>query len=367
MLVYILFILLALFLRYNLSSYKSTFARTRTERRYLHILAFVLVLITALRGANVGTDTRNFLVMYVHCMPSCSFDEIFFGLSNSPLSFYLFKTLSFLHMPPQVLLGTISFIYISAIVRLIDKFSADKIYSFLCFFVIIGLYELSVPALKQCSAMGLALHGFLYLYDKKYVKAGLMAVLAFYFHKSSAIFLFGYMLWFLKDRKNYYAFIGAAFFMCVLASQSVLSILLDFLNDEHYSGYLSEDNYTSWTTFICYFILILFSSLFIRKYNNQNGTEARIFFGFAILATALQSLSSVVASAFRLATYFLPFFIVLLPNAISTDKKNGEQYKTVLLVFLLFFYFYVNRNGGNIVPYKFFWQDYDIPYVNFGG
>lgn len=367
MLVYILFILLTLFLRYNLSAIQSKTVRANREQRYLYILAFVLLLITAIRGANVGTDTRNYLIMYVHYMPSCGFDEIFFGLENSPLSSYLFKVFSFLHMPPQVLLGTIFYIYLSAIIRLIEKFSTDKLYSLLCFFIIVGLYDLSVPALKQCSAMGLALHGFLYLYDKRYFKAGLMTVLAFYFHKSSAIFLLGYLLWFFRDRKYYYALIGATFLLCVFASQTVLSTMLGYLNDEHYSDYMNEDNYTSWISFLFYAILVIYSSLFIKKYSRCERIESRVFYGFAILATALQSLSSVVPSAFRLATYFLPFFIVLLPNASSVEKTKMSQYKTFLLLFLLFFYFYVNRNGGNIVPYKFFWQDYDIPYINFGG
>lgn len=367
MIVYILFIVFLLLLEYSLSTMDVGYLRTNKEKRYLNIAAFILIVLTALRGSNVGTDTQNFLIMYIHHIPNYSFKEGYVGLEGSPVTFFLFKTFSILHFPPQILLGTISFIYISAIVRLINKFSTDKLYGFLCFFLIVGLYEFSVPALKQCIAMGCILHAFLYFYDRKYTQSVILVVLAYFSHKSSLVFLFGFILYFLREKKYYYYIVGSFVFICLLFSQQVLSSFLDLLNDDHYSGYMDESGRYSWVTFLFYLMINLSALVFYKSYSNNNKSESRIMYGFAFMALGLQALSSAVPSAFRLACYYLPFITVMLPCSFSMGGKRGGLYKFTVMIFLILFYFYVNRNGGNIVPYKFFWQEYDIPYIYFGG
>lgn len=341
--------------------------RKKKEKRYLNIAAFILVLLTALRGSNVGTDTQNYLIMYVHHIPWYSFNEVYAAFINSPFVFFLFKTFSVLHLPPQILLGTISLIYISAIVRLINKFSTDKLYSFLCFFLIIGLYEFSVPALKQCVAMGCILHAFLYLYDGKYTLSVLLMIVAYYSHKTSLVFFFGFFLYFIRDKKYYYFVIGSFLIICLVFSRLVLSTLLDLLNDEHYKIYMDESGNYTWVTFFYYLLIVLSALMFYKSYNINNKSDSHIMYGYAFFVLGLQSLSSVIPSAFRLATYYLPFVTVLLPCSFSSGGKKGNLYKNAVMIFLLLFYFYVNRNSGNIVPYKFCWQEYDIPNIYFGG
>ena len=215
--------------------------------------------------------------------------------------------------------------------------------------------------------MGLALHAFLYLYDKKTTKACLCVILAYFFHKSSLIFLFGLLLYFVRNKKFYYYFIGTFLLLCLLSADRIVVLMLDILHDDHFTNYYEETGVYSWVAFFYYLVLLLASMSFRKLYDKYNREESRIMFGFAIIALALQSLSSVVPSAFRLATFYVPFFIILLPNSFSIGSKTGQQYKIFILLLMLLFYFYTNRNGGNIVPYKFFWQDYNITYQKFGG
>lgn len=366
MLVYILFIILIFVLRFQVRGIPNKDARDAFEKKCLFWVACVLLLLTAIRGANVGTDTRNYLIMYVHKIQYCSYSDVYFALAGSSLTHYIFKTFSLLHLPPQFLLGVIELIYISAIVRFINLFSKDKLLSFFCFFILVGLYDLSVPALKQCSAMGFALHAYVDLYNKKTVRAMICFVVAFFFHKTSLIFMFGLLLYFIRNKDYYYAVIGAVALACLLMGRLVLVFALDILNDEHYTEYLDEGGRYTWVTFI-YFCILLFIVLMSKKqYTRYNCEESRIMYGYVIIAIALQSLSSIIPSAFRLASYYLPFFIILLPNSLSLSS-NRKLYRFTTIVIMLFFFFYTSRNGGNIVPYKFFWQDYDIPNLNFGG
>lgn len=367
MLVYILYILLLFAFRNSILNIPWGNTRDKTERKYLIFLAGVLILLTAIRGAGVGTDTRNYLIMYVHHVQYYSFSDIYSAFSGSPLTFYIFKFFSLLHLPPQFLLGFIEFIYISAIVRFINYYSKNKIYSFFCFFIIVGMYELSVPALKQCSAMGLVLHAFMDICNKKRNRAILCFILAYYFHKSSLVFILGVLLYYIRNRRYYYHIICIIALSLILLGRFVLGFVFEVLDDEHYMAYMNEEGSYSWVTFIYYFVLFFITLLLKEQYSRYNSEESRIMYGFVMIAIALQSLSSVIPSAFRLAAYFLPGLIILLPNSLSFNSKNNQEFKIIVTFIILFFYFYTNRNGGNIVPYKFFWQDYDIPYIYFGG
>lgn len=367
MLVYFLFILLILFFQITLNNIPYGENRNRIEKRFLNTLAGILILLTAIRGAGVGTDTRNYLIMYVHHTPTYSFSDPYSAFNESPLTFYLFKVFSLLHLPPQFLLGFIEFIYISAIVRFINKFSKDKLYSFFCFFIIVGLYDFSVPALKQTCAMGLMLHSFLYLYEKKWIKLTLCVITAFFFHKSSIIFSLGFILFFFRNKSYYYHLIVVFCLLCVFGGGFLLNFGVNTISSEHYSVYLADQDKYTLATLFYYLVLFFIAFVFKKQYDKSNKEESKIVYGYTIITMALQSLASITASAFRLAVYFLPFLIILLPNSFMYGGGKGRQFKVVTTLFLLFFYIYTTRNGGNIVPYKFFWQDYDIPYIYFGG
>lgn len=365
MLVYILFIILVLLLWRSVLRIPIGPEREKAEKRRLNIAAFILLLLTALRGPSVGTDTYNYLVVYIYRMPEYDFFELYKGFVSAPAFHYLSKACSLLHLPAPLYLGIVEFIYISAIIRLINKFSTDKLFSFLCFFLITGMYDFSVPALKQCCAMGLMLHAFMEIDNKKWIRCIALSILAYFFHKSSLIFLFSFLLYYLRDRKSFYYVVGLVAVFCTVMSSTVLNTFIQILDDERYAEYLNEGGYYSWVAFIYYFILILSSLLIGSNYQRQSFEEARIMCGFSIIAAAFQSLSSVIPSACRLAYYYLPFIIILLPNSFNYGKVQGHQFRTAVLIFILFFYFYTTRNGGNIVPYSFFWQDVKVQDVLF--
>ena len=364
MFIHFLFILLIYFLHYSLNSIPTGEKRNKVEKKYLNIVAGILVLLTAIRGANIGTDTRNYLIMYVHHIPNYSFSDIYVAFAESPLVFYLFKIFSLLHLPPQFLLGFIEFIYISAIVRFINVFSKDKLYSFFCFFIIIGLYGFSVPALKQTCALGLMLHAFVDFYEKKLIRAVIFVVSAYFCHKTSLVFVFAFLLYFLRNQKYYFLLIIVFSLLCFTAGRFLLQTAIDVIESENYSGYLNVDKKSTWTVYLYYLLLLGVALFFKKQYDSEDNEESRIIYGFALISLAFQSLSLINAHMFRLAVYYVSFLIVLLPNSFYYGGRRGRQFKTIIAFFMILFYVYVNRNS---IVYSFYWQDYDIPYIYFGG
>ena len=228
------------------------------------------------------------------------------------------------------------------------------------------MYSFSVPAFKQCVAMGLVLHAFLDFIEKKYPRSVILIILAFLFHKSSLVFVGAILLYQIRNLKllpSISIFIG---FLLILSAGSVLGTVTNAIGDEHYIGYLTDSGTINWVSFIYYFILFLLSLIAFRDYRDNRYDECVIMYEMAITACVLQGMAYSVGETFRLAMYYLPAYIIIVPN-ISVYSQRNAWLKTVLVILMLFFYLYTSRNGGNIIPYKFIWQDNVIPYINFGG
>lgn len=365
MVIYILYIIFLIVARYSLVGISNEFARHRKETNLLYIAAGILLFLTAFRGASVGTDTRNYLAMYYYTIPMFDFASPWSGFESAPANFYLWKTLSMWGMPHQVLELIIEFVYVSAILRFINRFSKDRIISFLLFFVF-ELYSFSVPALKQTVAMGLVLHAFLDFLDHKYIRTIVLFVLAFFFHKSSLVFVGVLLICYTKRMKSIGILLVLAGFVVVVFGATFLRFFTNLLGDEHYIDYLTESGAINWVLFIYFFSLLIIAYLAFSDYKKGNYDECLIMYEMALVACVFQGMSYAVGESFRLAIYYLPAYLIIIPN-IAAYSKKWSQLKPIMIILILLFYFYTSRDGENIIPYKFIWQDNEIPNVYFGG
>lgn len=356
MLIYLLVILLILLLQNHLLGLPEGVLRDKTESRYLRIICYILVLLAALRGSSVGTDTIAYIENYIG-ISNFSFAEVFEKYEDYPGYYVLAKTCSLLHLPIQFLFGIVAGIYIYAMYKFVNRFSEGKLYSILCF-VVIGLYAFSLAGLKQTLSMAFVLLYFISLTDKKYIKTVVLALLAYFCHHASLIFLFGVALYYMRNLKLYYLYLTVIVVVTLLGTKFLWTNLLVLLEDEHYSELYMEDEGYSTTTMIFYGVCLLFLFLFSRNYMKQHSEESRIVLGMSTLAFAFQAFSLVSSAAFRLSFYFLPFMIVGFPNDFNcVGNTNTKRFvKFVVAFMVVFFFVYSNRNGGSVVPYRFFWQ-----------
>lgn len=358
MLIYLLVIVLILLLKNNLLNIPAGQLRDKTEEKYLRIICWILVLLAALRGSSVGTDTITYLSDYYYRIPSFSFSDIIndhfkdaFGLA------VLAKICIMLHLPAQIFFGIVEGLYVLAFYAFTKQYSTDKLISVLFFFTI-GLYSISLAALKQTMSMAFTLFFFLSLKDKKYIRTVLFAYIAYICHPASSIFLFGVALYIIRNSKLFYYFLFAIVIVCAFGTSLLWSTMINILENEHYATYLSDDIYYSNVSLIFYGVLLSFLFLFSKDYRKKKKEESRIMMGIACLAFAVQFIASISSTAFRLSYFFLPFMTVALPNCFNCmgNIELRRLVKTIVAFMIVFFYIYTNRNGGSIVPYRFFWQ-----------
>ena len=340
MLIYILVILLILILRNNVIGLSSGIQRNMTEDRYLKIVCWVLVLLAALRGSSVGTDTIAYIWDYNN-MPNQSYAEVMAKTADFP-GYYLFaKTCSFLHFPVQLMFGLLEGFYVYAIYKFISRHSEDKLFSILGF-TVLDLYAFSLAGLKQTMSMGFVLLYFLALEDKKYVKTVILALAAYYCHHASLIFLIGVALFYMRKMKLFYAYLTAMVVVTLVGTRFLWTGMLQLLENDHYSELYFEDEGYSSTTMIIYGVLVAVLFLFSKGYRQQKVEESKVMLGMSTIAFVFQAFSLVSSAAFRLSYYFLPFMMVAFPNDFNrianADTRQWVKMGTIFVLIFVFVY-----------------------------
>lgn len=352
--IYALFISILLLFYLILAKYKKDDkAREQLESLFCNLAFAGIVFLAAFRGINVGADTNGYMFQYEEEIKYYSFDDLWNGKYQTYYFFYVIcKLFSNMGMPTWVWFAFIEIVYVSAIRRLIYRFSSDKLYSIMIF-VSIGLFGFSLAGLKQTFAMALMLHAFLFFVDKKYLWSMLFIALTYYTHPACLIFGFGFLLYLLRNKRYYYIVLVSIIIIIVFGAMATMSFLVELLEQDHFTGYIKEDSIYTASTLVFYLLLLVSSIPFCKHYYKER-VEAKVFLGFLMIACALQYLSSFSENLFRLAYLYTPFYLVFIPN---TFDRNNTQFsrnaKIIVLFGAIFFWLYAARN----FHFTFIWQN----------
>lgn len=346
MIVYFIVILVLIAMHNALHAEHNPKIRDKKEQRYLRISCAIFVILAALRYVIPESDIDSYMRWYQR-IGTMSFDEVIVERDLSYTYFLSSKVFSMSGLPYQYWFGFVELFFISGYVRMMNKFTSDKIMAMFLFFTL-GLYTFSFHGLKQIFAMAIIWHGCVDFYEKKFLRSGVAIVLAYFCHKTAMIFILAYIMPFLSRLKNtYYVLMITLCTVLIFSYSTVLTSLTEIMGDEHYMDYLDDKSGYSAATFIFYSIMlgIGFRNKGIKT---KETTNQRASAGMAFISVFSQLFSLRVASAFRLSLYFVPFLGFYLANKISSDRNLQYIVFFIASIWLL----YTNRE----TPYKFFWQ-----------
>jgi len=257
--------------------------------------------------------------------------------------------------------------FITALLMMSLHFFAVKKHSPIVYFSIFLLFckffLMSFVYLRQGLAMGIIWFSFPYILNKNYIKFFLLAALAFCFHKSSVIFVPMLFVGGLKF-KNINMFI-IAFVALIIAVSPLSGILLGALaessGDEKASIYVAKSGDVN----IFYFIEILLLIWLLLQfradfYKTKYGTLlANGLFGYIIVN--IMALTN--ASFVRFGWYYFFFLILAIPSIYNfiNSQKTKMAFKTIVFAYysLLFFRLLIVYDGGDFMPYKSIFQDFN--------
>lgn len=344
MIVYVLLVFL-LIIFYNLKNNKKTEI----------LFSIVLVILAAFRSANTGADTLSFIEDYNSIMTS-SWRYVTERYNGYWGYYYLCKLVSYSGCDVWLWFGIVESFFLISIIKLINRFSVDGIYS-LMIFLCNGLYVQSFNAQKQILAISFMLFAFVAFANKRFVLAGLLSLYAFVCHPTSAVFLPAFFMYYFRESKLLLPIALSFSLFLIIAGQTFLDqatlSMFVLLDNEHYEDYLVLDNTYTNTTLIFYSFSVLLPLLFTNKRlfkGPQDLEEKRkiavLSLVFCLLCCSFQGLSAINPTLFRLAYYYSPFFMILIPNCTKLINNRGNRNLMTIIIWAsyIFYFLYTNRN-----------------------
>ena len=231
---------------------------------------------------------------------------------------------------------------------LINKYSVSKFESLMIYVCLFYLADLST--IRQAVAVSFVFYGFTYIEQKKLFKYFLICVAAILFHKTAAIALLFFPLYYAKPIITLFAVVGIYIGMKVVLPKilgSILPIFLMYLEKggiKDSSGNLQR---------LVYLILFLYVLIFHKK---KSSGLVNICAVGVILPFVLGG-----HTGGRLAQYFLIYYCLLIPDC---NKRFNINYRILfMLPFYAYFFMYlvvsVTANHSNeYVPFRwYFFED----------
>ena len=317
----------------------------KSSKWKLAISFLLLLIIGGFRDVSVGTDTKNYAMLF----DSYGSDVSMMYHATEPL-FLLIQFLVakmgggyeiMLLIIMAVILGTIHFY-----AHLVSKSSLYVILSFFLYF-----YFYSFNTMRQYMGMGFCLIAFYYLSKKKVKRYFLFIFIAFLFHATALVGLFAYILNKIKLNKKKQILLLSITFVVGLTPivQQGMAFTLHFLPEYLYQ-YILESEKTGAGFPFSRFLLTSYAIALVALLKEKTLNVKLLMLGICLLN--LFDFQPVIG---RIAQYFTIIQIAIIPNisVLIKRKKNAKALKIASYIYMFVVWIYLLLNNvAEIVPYK---------------
>lgn len=324
------------------------------QKAYFKFGFIILFCLSAFRSISIGADTSVYCDLYSSI--SRINDNIVYIYGRFETGFIVFLSiLSKISSSCQFFLFITSILIFVSYYRYLYFESKCLWLAFLIFFLG-GLFRFSLSALRQCLAISIILIGYRNLYYKKKVFY-ILAVIAFFFHRSSIIFsislIISNKIW---KKYIYYIVIIFSIVFVTFFGDSLFKLINISFDYSRYIGSKYDDGINTASVFLIFISIIelitIYSEKKILKYN--------FYLNITYIKTIILIISLKLNAIDRIADYFSIIVIVGLTNSIF-NKKGGKKILFEIMVICMYFAYSliwgIFRPQYQFVwPYKFFWM-----------
>lgn len=351
----------------------------KSKKGYLFFFFCIMTVISALRKYSVGADTYQFYTAYqiIGDLDWGSSDLVRYEWGF----FALCKLLNLVTGDPQVLIIVTSIFIFSSVAIFIYRNSRDVVLS-TYLFLTLNIYFMYMTAMRQAIAIALLMYGFEALKRKKYLRYGIIVLLASSFHLS-AITVLPLILFVDKQftNKHFLFTICIAVTVFILAD-SVFNIATNIFPQYTIYGGSTFDfsNYFgSVIIAIVSFVILCFGLFYTLKDSSfKNNKMSKIldhqstsnslqkkqisYLAFMMSMWFLSSTLVVKINFFNRLTVFFDYYAILwLPEAITFIKDDKERYLMLYFVIILVFTYSLiimlfRPEWYGVIPYEAFWD-----------
>lgn len=291
---------------------------------YAFASSLLLILIIGFRSEFNGLDLHNSLgTGYFYYYEKINEDSILeilqnFGkrrYANFEIGFCLFcKVIGTICSNQQILLFASAVLSVIPVAYFISKNSKNVWLSIVIYMAMPFFGPAYFSAIRQGIAIGLAVLSYEFIKRKKLVKFVIIILIASTFHSSAIVVLAAYPMYHFRLDKNS-ALVGgvSALILIFLLKEPLFLVLARTLDEDAVIVKNASVNLFILLT-LMYAICVVFSK------RQENRGLQNIFW----LACAAQAFSGISNMAGRVAWYFMPCLIILIPN-IATDMSIKEK------------------------------------------
>lgn len=341
----------------NLSEKK----KRRNKIIFVVIACLQWILISGLRADSVGDDTENYMLFFDE-HSALSWNKVFKGLGDyintgkmgsvwyldtEPLFVVFNKLVSVFTTDHVVYKFLIAIIFMSALGRYVYKYSKDPCLSFILYG---GLFfnMFSLTGYRQVLAVALILFGFRFIKERKLVSFLILLFFAYFFHRTSLIFILLYVLANKKITPNYILIGVAALVGLIVFRSQVFVLVRDFVGYEEYVG-----NYGfKQEMFMLLLGIITFGAFWRFKEVTKEEPGALLYYNGLILSWFMMPLAMESPSCMRLVYNFAFVLMLLVPLIVQSFREKRDR---ILLYIAIYGVFMINVLTSEFT-YAFYWQ-----------
>lgn len=318
--------------------------------KYILFASLPMFLLIGLRNQHIGADTINYLNHFIR-ISDTPWPQIFEGTRMEYGYIVFVKIVSLLTNNPLIFQLVCALIYWVSI-SVFSNHLEEAPFLFLFMFCTLGTYTFMFTGVRQCLAICICLLSYPLIKKQKLFSFLLCILLAYFFHKSSMLFIAAY---FIAPRKI--NAINTIIFSALCGvSIAYLDVIQTWFNDQLDYNYGIEST-ESGTIFLIFLLIMMFFTVFIVFTNHGENKNVRGLINIGFVALFFWILRLFTRVAERPSFYFIFFIFAACAHAIAIMKNVRERdiVKIVLVTLCLSLYVYrFMTNFATYVPYQLY-------------
>lgn len=344
------------------------YEKNKIAKNVTYFIAIMIpVMLSAMRGLDVGTDTRVYAYPVFQYARSVNHFNELVGYDGIEPAFLFVEYIGARYLNSfAFVLGTMQLIIDYCFYKVIRKKYGEDNLAIIMMIFYFFIYGGTLNAIRQSAAIGLILLASSYFSEKKYVITIVLFILSFMFHVTAAIGLGFLVIYAIADKDKIYkavnVFIIAFSFVLNFNWNIIFSTIFNYIAiwSNNYSDYLiygkaGERNETS---ILCGIIALVIICLVNKK---KKSRWNRLLISSSLIFVFYQPITEKLYVASRLLLYPQAFMITIFPlvkNLIHFKNGNRDvSWVADVLIFVFFFsiWFYtvIINNSNSILPFSF--------------
>ena len=327
----------------------------KEQRRGILVCGFILFILFAFKGFNVGKDTPSYIYEYITNSYTTEYDSENFEPGRT-----IFQAVcKLVGLGARGYLIIVSIIICIPLIKIIKRYSIDPCFAFLLYLTI-GNYTFNMTGIRQSIAISIIIGGVLIAFKHKYLLRRIFVlfvavIIASLMHKSSlfCLILIPFLCFWRIPRKLVLLMTAIPLVLLLLKS-SVSSFYTLFLVGKYkaYDSFETDPNIIAY--FVIPYVIYLYSTylflLWDKRHNiDKNSCKDRLVV-FCYLASWLYAVIAGASIAFPITTRFIYyvnlFTFILISNLLQIQNKENKRIHKLGIAIVCVLFFLVTTPGG---------------------